>query len=212
MKKRLWILAVVVMLVTLMAAPASLAMTHRAYVKNPSGLNIRTGPTKEASVAKLMPYGAEFVIIGDYDDGTWISVNYKGWEGFAMKRYMTYDKPGPKPTPKPTHKPTAKPTARPSDTAVKEAMAALNHGFVFVTPYKVEVCPSVPGNNVHMRWAATKYSNIMMNFHQGDVLEVLAQSKTWCQVRDPLTGTTGFMMRNFLSNISTTGDGAVSGS
>lgn len=202
--KRMTTLLITAVLFLMMIVPIhALAMTWNAYVQtaNGKGLYLRTGPTKDASVQTSIPYGAQLVILGEYDDGTWITVSYNGYDGYVMKRYLTYDKPGPAPTPKPAPKPGPKPAPNPNPDS---SIAAVFSGFSY-TYYTVSVRPSTPGGIVHLRWAPTKQAGIMTDFHQGDVLEVLAQNKQWAQVRNPETGLTGFMMRSFLSDVA---DGA----
>lgn len=202
MNKRAISLGVAVLLLVLTLMPlAAFAMTWDAYVytANGKGLNLRTGPTTNASIQRSVPYGATVTIIDMYDD-TWAQVAYGGYEGFVMRRYLTYDKPGPKPTVKPTA------TKSSGGGSSGGSVGHLFDGFQ-VTSYHVTVRPSSPGGFVHMRWAPTKDSGIMQDLHQGDELEVLAQNNTWAQVRIPSTGATGFMMRSFLTDIGI-GEGA----
>jgi len=71
--------------------------------------------------------------------------------------------------------------------------------FTFIS-YTAQVRPSTPGGFVHMHWAPTKAADPICDYHQFDVLNVIAQNNTWAQVTDPATGFTGFMMRSFLTN------------
>lgn len=197
MKKRVTTLLMAAMLLVLLAAPA-FAMTWNAYVstKDGSSMCIRTGPTKDASVQVKAPYGAQVVILGEYDDGTWITVSYKGYDGYALKRSMSYDKPGPKPTPKPNPKPTPKPTAKPENNEI----ALLFKGFKPAS-YKVSITPGLPGGFGRMRWAPSKDAPVLKNYHESDVMEVISQNGGWCQVRDMETGETGFMMRKIVQEV-----------
>ncbi len=206
--KKLTSLVLAALLVALMAMPLTgSAMTWDAYIKTGNGepVRLRTGPTTDSSVQTSMPYGAKVVILGEYDDGTWITVAYKGYDGYCMKRYLTYDKPGPKPTPKP--KPGPKPTSKPPSGS--ENLSTLFNGFA-QTSYTAEVRPSTPGGIVHLRWAPSTKAGIILDSHQNDQLEVIAQDKTWAQVREPSSGVVGFMMLSFLTQVGV-GSGSGSG-
>lgn len=199
MKKRIVTLVVAVMLLALAIAPAATAMTWGAYVKtaNGKGLNLRTGPTTNASIIRSIPYGAYVGFIEVLND-TWVQVNYDGYEGYVMRRYLSYEQPGPKPTQKPS-----------GGGGSTSDIAHLFDGFQY-TSYQVAVRPSAPGGFVHMRWAPTKSAGIIEDLHQNDQLQVLSQNNTWAQVHNPQSGATGFMMRSFLTNVGV-GDGAVIG-
>lgn len=193
MTKKLITLLIATMLLTMMIVPlTATAATWSAYVKtaNGKGLNLRTSPSTESRIQTSIPYGASVNITDYLDSGTWLRVRYKDYEGYVMTRYLTYEKPGPKPTSKP------KPTTAPSG----ETIASIFKNFS-QTSYMVEVRPSTPGGLVHFRWAPSKQAGIIIDCHQGDILEVLAQNNSWAQVRNPSTGVTGFMMRSFLSSI-----------
>jgi uncharacterized protein YgiM (DUF1202 family) len=197
MNKRLISLALATLLLVMAAIPvAALGATWHAYVytSNGKGLNLRPTPSTDLDPIASIPYGAE-VNLNGYIDQTWVEVNYGKYHGYVMGRYLTYDKPGPKPTTKPWPKPTPKPNPD-SLTSLKKIFA----GFTF-TSYAVQVRPGTPGGFVHMRWAPTKASDPIQDYHQNDTLTVIAQNKTWAQVVDPSTGITGFMMRVFLTDL-----------
>ncbi len=224
MRNKAIALGIAVMLLILVAVPlTSMAMTRRAYVSTSNGgnLNMRIYPTTDSDVITSIPYGGEVTILASYDDGLWVDVAYGSYEGYVMWRYLVYEYPGPmpgpiprpdptfnpvpNPMPNPTARPTAKPNPNPSNNSVEKALANLFNGFEQMR-YLAAVKPSTPGGIVHMRWAPSKATAIITDYHQNDQLQVLAQNDSWCQVRDPGTGVTGFMMRSFLTLISI-GDG-----
>ncbi len=197
--KRMTALMITAVLILMLIVPlTAFAVIGPHYVKtaNGKGLNLRSAPTTEASVMLSIPYGSMVIPNMDYNDGTWISVEYNGHYGYVMSRYLVSDRPGPAPTPKPKPKPnpTPKPAPAPDNT-----IATLFNGFA-QTNYTVTVRPSTPGGTVHLRWAPTKQAGIMTDFHQGDTLQVLYENKQWAQVRHMETGVTGFMMRSFLQD------------
>lgn len=206
MYKRLISLALV-MLLALAALPAAALIggeggTRHAYVYTSNGknLNLRAGPGTDYGVVGSIPYGAS-VHLNDYIDQSWVSVDYNGLSGYVMGRYLRYDQPQPKP--QPTPKPDPRPTAKP-DPSAPTSMKEVFKGFEFIS-YTVQVRPSTPGGFVHMRWAPTKAAEPIRDYHQYDVLTVIAQNHTWAQVVDPSTGVTGFMMRSFLTDFGVGG-------
>ncbi|NLV57924.1 MAG: SH3 domain-containing protein [Clostridiales bacterium] len=210
MNKRLISLALATLLILAsipVAALGSLGETWHAYVytSNGKGLNLRQTPSTDLKPIATIPYGAK-VTLHDYINKTWVEVEYGQYRGYVMGRYLTYDKPGPKPTTKPAPNPTPKPSPD-YQTSLKQIFS----GFTF-THYEVQVRPSTSGGFVHMRWAPTKASDPIRDYHQNDVLTVIAQNKTWAQVVDPNTGITGFMMRAFLTEIGVGGANSGDGS
>lgn len=189
MKKRLFALALTIMMLSLMIAPTiASAVTWTAYVAPANGktLNLRTRPDKDAPIILRIPYAASVTILNKYGS-VWMEVNYKGSVGFVMQRYLSYSKPANKPTPKPAPAPEA-------------SLSSLYKGFTR-TSYFVTLRPTVPGGFGHMRWAPTTKATIIRDFYQDDVLEVIAQNNTWAQVRDPNSGTTGFMSLAILTSV-----------
>lgn len=204
MNKRLISLALAALLLAMTAFPVTAlgttmggeGSTWHAYVRtsNGKGLNLRDGPGTDYKVITTIPYGKS-VHLNDYIDKTWVEVDYGSHHGYVMGRYLTYTEPSPyKPTPKPTTKPSS--GSGTSTTSLKK----LFQNFTFVS-YTAQVRPSTPGGFVHMRWAPTKASDPIRDFHQNDILTVIAQDSTWAQVVDPNTGITGFMMRSFLTDL-----------
>jgi len=204
MKKR-WISLALTMLLVLATLPATAfvggeAGTWHAYVytSNGKGLNLRPEPGTNNPPIATIPYGAS-VHLNDYIDKTWVEVDYNNYHGYVMGRYLTYEKPAPKPKPDPKPKPTPKPDPKPPSS-----MKEIFRDFTF-TSYTVQVRPTTPGGYVHMRWAPTKASDPIRDYHQNDDLIVIAQNNTWAQVVDPTTGITGFMMRAFLTDFGVGG-------
>ncbi|MEA5013857.1 MAG: SH3 domain-containing protein [Candidatus Limiplasma sp.] len=199
MNKRLISLALATLMLAMAAFPVAalggaLGETWHAYVytSNGKGLNLRPTPSTAMKPIATIPYGAKVTLYA-YIDQTWVEVDYGSYHGFVMGRYLTYDQPPPKPKPQPAPKPTVKPDPD-APTSFKKVFS----GFAF-TSYTAQVRPSTPGGYVHMRWAPTKASDPIQDYHQNDLLNVISQNNTWAQVVDPETGVTGFMMRAFLT-------------
>ncbi len=191
-KKVVALLSAVVMMLTLLAPVMALANVPHGYVRtgNYGPLNMRADTSVYSDKIGSIPYGAQVVIQDYYLDNTWAGVEYNGKFGYVMTRYLSYDPVNPRPNPGPT----------PAPYYPDSDLSRMFDGFQ-TTNYYVVVRPATPGGFVHMRWAPSKQMGIMVDFYDSKQLEVLAQNNTWCQVRDPESGRTGFMMRSFLTAI-----------
>ena len=68
--------------------------------------------------------------------------------------------------------------------------------------YNAIVQPSTSSNNINLRWAPSTNAPIMGLRRAGTQLRVIAENATWCQVVDDATGECGFMMKQFLLEIT----------
>lgn len=187
-KKSIALFSAVVMLLLMLAPTLALANVPHAYVRtsNFGPLNMRQDISVNSPKIGSIPYGTRVVIQDYFSDNTWASVEYNGKVGYVMTRYLSMDVP-PNPNPNPQPVPSTD-------------LTRMFDGFQSTT-YFASVRPATPGGFVHMRWAPSKQMGIMVDFYDGKQLEVLAQNNTWCQVRDPETEKTGFMMRSFLTSV-----------
>ena len=56
-----------------------------------------------------------------------------------------------------------------------------------------------PSGYVNMRWAPSKSTSVHEVYYAGDMLQVIADNGTWCQVYDTSRNICGFMMKQFLT-------------
>ena len=191
-KKAISLVSVLMILVLALAPTAALANLAHGYVKtaNHGSLNMREVTTVDSMKVGTIPYGERVAIIEYLDNNTWARVEYDGKQGFVMTRYLSNE--DPRPAHEPQHKP--EPAEEPTD------LTKMFHGFQMEN-YTAVLHASAPGGFVHMRWAPSKKMDIMTDYYEGKQFEVLAQNTLWCQVRDPETGKTGFMMRSFLTPV-----------
>ena len=70
---------------------------------------------------------------------------------------------------------------------------------VKVAPFTVIARPSRASGWVNLRWAPTTEAERIATCPQGKELTVLAQTNSWYQVQDPVTGMIGFIMQKFVS-------------
>ncbi|NLV57398.1 MAG: SH3 domain-containing protein [Clostridiales bacterium] len=194
MRKLFPFLAMMVLLVSMVPAHVLAETPMYYYVKtgdyNP--LNLRESPSTDAAILVKIPYGARVELLDFYAGSTWANCTYKGYYGYVMTRYLSYDKPYPKPDPGP------KPAPQPSGSL-----------FVGFQPayYSAIVRPSTPAGFVHMRWAPSKDQPIFQDYYAGQPLQVFYANNTWCQVYDPNTHVFGYMMKEFLTYVGPIGFG-----
>lgn len=192
MRKLLPLLTLVVLIASMIPL-AALADSTPIYYYVKTGdygpLNMRESESTKAKIVTQIPYGEKVELLDFFLNATWASCNYKGYYGYVMTRYLSFDKPRPAPGPVPTAKPTAAPST-PIFTGFKPAY------------YNASVRPSTPTGFVHMRWAPSKDEPIFQDFYAGEALQVLYANDSWCQVYDPQTHTFGYMMKQFLTYVS----------
>ncbi len=192
MKRKITVLLSVLLLVAALTPMALAEGMSTAYVTGGS-LRMRADTSKYSDIIGVIPNGGIVAIQEYYAGGTWAYVEYNGKLGYVMSRYLSRTAPTPKPSPSPTP---------------AEDLTRIFEGFQD-TDYTAYVRGNIPGGFVHMRWAPSQKMKIMCNFYEGNDLEVIAQNNTWCQVRDPYTGKTGFIMRSFLLAGGVGANGAV---
>ena len=197
MNKKVIALVGAIMLLVLALMPTfALANLAHGYVKtaNYGPVNMRADISRDSEKVGSIPYGTRVVILEYLADNSWMSVDYDGKTGYIMSRYITMDEPPAKPE---------NPGSQEHPHHTSEPEPAVNEMFRGFQDenYTAVLHASAPGGFVHMRWAPSKQMDIMTDFYDGKHLQVIAQNRTWCQVQDPDTGKTGFMMRYFLTAI-----------
>ena len=161
-----------------------------AYVKtaNGKGLNLRAQPSTRGTVIAAIPYGAQVLVTGYYSS-SWAAVEYGNHNGYCMTRYLSDTKPrssGSGSTPVPV----------PSTTNLETMFSSFG-----ATSYSVIVVPSTPTGYVNLRWAPTKNAPMWGVYRSGSILQVIAEGDGWSQVYEAETGTSGFMMSQYLTRI-----------
>ena len=115
-----------------------------------------------------------------------------GLMGFVMTRYLSGTRP-------------ASGGSGGSGGGSSSSTAISYKGF---TPayYTATVKPSNPSGYVNMRWAPSKSTSVHEVYYAGDMLQVIADNGTWCQVYDTSRNICGFMMKQFLTILSVGGE------
>ena len=191
MKKRIMLLlSLAVILVGITIAPLASASTCYVYTSNGKGLNFRSDYTMDANnIMGSIPYGAKVEVLDFLESDYWAQVSYNGRTGYVMTRYLV---PNPPPAKKPSNNSGG-------GSSSNKSTAGLDFSSFVDAQYNATIRPSAPGGFVNLRWAPSKSMTIRERMYDGQTLEVLAQDKTWAQVRLPDTGRVGFVMRSFLN-------------
>lgn len=180
--KRLTVLLALLLALAVLPIGSGYAVTYY-YVNtaNHKPLNMRAGMSTDETIITTIPYGAAVGMIGICEDPAWASVYYGDNNGYVMMRYLSAQKPSADPV---------NPSSG-GESAQYNAFAEAD--------YYVTVTPSTPTGHVNLRWGPSKSTEIHGMYHQGDVLRVIAETKTWAQVLDEETMTCGFMLKSFLN-------------
>ena len=177
--KRKWLSLIALVMVAVMCTPViALGGTNIFYVDtaNKKSLNMRSDCTMGDNIIASIPYRAEVTVYEFLAGDAWARVEYNGLVGFVMTRYLSGTRP-----------------------------ASGGSGF---TPayYTATVKPSNPSGYVNMRWAPSKSTSVHEVYYAGDMLQVIADNGTWCQVYDTSRNICGFMMKQFLTILSVGGE------
>ncbi len=75
--------------------------------------------------------------------------------------------------------------------------------FRSVNPYMVEAKARSKNSDdsVCLRVKPNKTSSAIRRLMAGDQLQVIAKGKTWSQVRDPMTGATGYVANDYMTRL-----------
>ena len=156
------------------------AMVYYVNTANKKSLNMRSSTDLGNNILTSIPNGAAVVVYEFLNSNTWAHIGYGGRDGYVMTRYLSL-------TP---------PSTQPSTTE------NLSFKDFKSTYYLASVKPSTPSGYVNMRWAPSKSTAVHDIYYSGSTLQVIAESKTWCQVYDIQKNICGFMMKEFLVPLS----------
>lgn len=203
MKKNLIRLAcLVLVLMAGMMAVASAAEGY-FYVKTGNGktLNLRTDPWKADNVVTKLPYGAYVLVYQYNDNGTWAYIEcdnpygggtVKGWvqTSFLVPYYPgSYNPPAPTPVPAPTV------------TTIDDINRAAKAIKTLDVPYTTVIQTKKATNYVHLRMFPDTNAVYSGAYLCDTPIEVLAESRTWAQVRVLDDGKVGFILKTCVSPV-----------
>ena len=202
MKKR-WIAALLcaVLLLGLAGAMAEDAMVpdhatgfgvyKYVYTRNGKPLHMRAQPSREAAVLLDIPYGGRVLYV--YEENiTWAYVQYGSTAGFVMQEYLVDYQPA-SPTP------SGGGSSLPPSTS--GSLGTLNQEFKTLRlvrrQYTIYASPVRSSGFVNLRFAPHAEAAIATICYDGHALTVIAETNSWYQVEDPVSGYTGYMMKRY---------------
>ncbi len=180
-KKKLSLFLAFVLLFSIFTFTADAETVGHRYVNtsNKKSLNLREETNTNSKVLTTIPNGTKIVVVDYHAHDTWANVVYNDFFGFVQTRYLSLHKPIEQ-----------QPTEQEGENLFSNFVQAY---------YVASVTPSSPTGFVHMRWAPSKKMPIFKDYYAGARLHVLYENETWCQVYDPVSNLSGFMMKAFLN-------------
>ena len=183
--RKVWTGLLALVLVAALCAPLLVsayadAMIYYVNTANKKSLNMRSSTDLGNNILTSIPNGAAVVVYEFLNSNTWAHIGYGGRDGYVMTRYLSLTPPSTQPS-----------TAE-----------SLSFKDFKSTYYLASVKPSTPSGYVNMRWAPSKSTAVHDIYYSGSTLQVIAESKTWCQVYDTQKNICGFMMKEFLVPLS----------
>lgn len=183
--RKVWTGLLALVLVAALCAPLLVsayadAMVYYVNTANKKSLNMRSSTDLGNNILTSIPNGAAVVVYEFLNSNTWAHIGYGGRDGYVMTRYLSLTPPSTQPS-----------TAE-----------SLSFKDFKSTYYLASVKPSTPSGYVNMRWAPSKSTAVHDIYYSRSTLQVIAESKTWCQVYDTQKNICGFMMKEFLVPLS----------
>ena len=213
MKRTVAVVLILAILISIFAAVPTafakkkkqkLAKHYYAYTESGKALNLREKPDIKSKSLLKIPFGDEFFVFEIVND-EWMYGHWGGCFGYVRKRNLKTKKPSApvKPTKKP--KTTPKPTKKPSqDDESKKALDKMNaelRSEKAVETFYVVTRPSRPTGWVNFRVGPGTAATRISTFGDGVELQVVGETNNWYRVTDPATGKTGYISKEYVSEI-----------
>ena len=198
MKKSLsLVLALVIAAGCLCIATSASANTETWFVKTGDGKGLNVRDIESGQKIGSLPYGAAVRV--EWFTGEWAVIYWSQTnEAKVAKKFLVPYYPGK------YDGPTDKGGNALSDSTLgSETVNGLNTQYKamqYVTPYTVRVVPDTRTGTARLRWAPSKYSQLIMQLPANYVLNVLAANSNWLMVEDPGSGKIGFIAAKYTAN------------
>ena len=183
---------------TLILAVSATAFAATYYIKTQSGsyVHVRAGRGTDYEKIGKLRHGDHIDVV-NIKNG-WAKFNYGSYGyGYVSANFIT------------KHKPEAAGSSKTSGSTASSSgsfdLVKSYDKFVTVS-YKAVVQPSTSSNNINLRWGPSMGAPIMGVRRAGCELRVIAENGSWCQVVDDATGECGFMMKQFLLDVTGVAD------
>ncbi len=184
------------------------AETTTMYVNTAVGkrLNVRSEPSDRAA------------LLGKLERGTAVQVefiNSTGWavilydkgaygEAYVFARYLSDKKPSD-PKKNAQNNTAGKSAAEKEAAALKEEQKKLNKELASehdVEPFSILVKPSRASGWVNFRVGPSKITTRITTFNDGKELTVVGETNNWYKARDPESGKTGFISKQYTTKVT----------
>ena len=170
---------------------SSSSSTSTYYVKVDEA-SLRESPSSSAGRICYLSMGQK-ISVYSIENG-WAKVRYNGQTAYVKSKCLSRTRSSGWDT---TDTTTKKKT---TGTTTKDNLTDAFNGFAAAN-YHAVVTPNAASSYVNLRWGPSTSTKIAGVRYSGDILKVIAQSSTWCQVQDEKTGEVAYMMRRFLVEV-----------
>ena len=181
---------------TLILAVSATALATTYYIKTQSGsyVHVRAGRGTDYEKIGKLKYGDHIDVV-NIKHG-WAKFNYGSYGyGYVSANFLTKHKP------EAINNNNNKTSGNTSSSSGSFDLVKSYDKFVNVS-YRAVVQPSTSSNNINLRWGPSMGAPIMGVRRAGCELHVIAENGSWCQVVDDVTGECGFMMKQFLLDVT----------
>ena len=181
---------------TLILAVSATALATTYYIKTQSGsyVHVRAGRGTDYEKIGKLKYGDHIDVV-NIKNG-WAKFNFGSYGyGYVSANFLTKHKP------EAINNNNNKTSGNTSSSSGSFDLVKSYDKFVKVS-YRAVVQPSTSSNNINLRWGPSMNAPIMGLRRAGCELRVIAENGTWCQVIDEATGESGFMMKQFLLDVT----------
>ena len=181
---------------TLILAVSATALATTYYIKTQSGsyVHVRAGRGTDYEKIGKLKYGDHIDVV-NIKNG-WAKFNYGSYGyGYVSANFLTKHKP------EAINNNNNKTSGNTSSSSASFDLVKSYDKFVNVS-YRAVVQPSTSSNNINLRWGPSMGAPIMGVRRAGCELHVIAENGSWCQVVDDVTGECGFMMKQFLLDVT----------
>ena len=181
---------------TLILAVSATALATTYYIKTQSGsyVHVRAGRGTDYEKIGKLKYGDHIDVV-NIKNG-WAKFNFGSYGyGYVSANFLTKHKP------EAINNNNNKTSGNTSSSSGSFDLVKSYDKFVNVS-YRAVVQPSTSSNNINLRWGPSMGAPIMGVRRAGCELHVIAENGSWCQVVDDVTGECGFMMKQFLLDVT----------
>lgn len=176
MKKSLFALFLMLVLLVASVAPAYAIDTMYVNTRNRLPLNVREQPSTNAKKIGSLDHGAQ-VGVEEIKNG-WASIVFGSHDDAYVKaEFLSATKPT---------------TKKRTVTAASDSYASFE-----TVSYDVVVTPTRATGFVNLRWIPDTKGRVIAKYFNGETLHVIAESRNWLQVFDEENMLCGFMMKKF---------------